>query len=33
VIVALPLLLLYEISVVLVSRVDKQREIIEKEWS
>jgi sec-independent protein translocase protein TatC len=33
VIVALPLLLLYEISVVLVGRVDKKRIEVEKEWS
>lgn len=33
IIVALPLLFLYEISVVLVSRVDKRREQTEKEWS
>ena len=32
-IVAIPLLLLYEISVVLVSRVDKQKAKEEKEWS
>lgn len=33
VLVALPLLLLYEISVVLCARVDKQRAREEKEWS
>lgn len=33
VIVALPLLLLYEIAVLLVAKVDKQREKEEKEWS
>ena len=32
-IVAIPLLLLFEISVVLVSRVDKQKAKEEKEWS
>ena len=32
-IVAFPLLLLYEISVVLVAKVDKKREQVEKEWS
>ena len=33
IIVALPLLLLYEIAVVLVARVDKQKAKEEKEWS
>jgi len=33
VIVAIPLLLLYEISIVLVKRVDKKAEQNEKEWS
>jgi sec-independent protein translocase protein TatC len=33
VIVALPLLLLYEIAVILVARVDKQKVKEEKEWS
>ena len=32
-IVAFPLLLLYEISVVLVAKVDKKRLQVEKEWS
>ena len=32
-IVALPLLLLYEISVVIVARIDKQKAREEKEWS
>ena len=32
-IVAIPLLLLYEISVVIVSRVDKKKEKEEREWS
>jgi len=32
-IVAVPLLLLYEISVILVARVDKKRAKEEKEWS
>lgn len=31
--VALPLLLLYEISIILAARVDKQRKEEEKEWS
>lgn len=31
--VALPLLLLYEISIILAARVDKQRAEEEKEWS
>jgi sec-independent protein translocase protein TatC len=33
VLVALPLIVLYEISVVIVGRVDKNREKQEKEWS
>ena len=33
VIVALPLILLYEISVVLVGNVDKKRAMEDKEWS
>ena len=33
IIVSAPLLLLYEISVFLVSRVDKQKAKEEKEWS
>lgn len=33
VIVAFPLFILYEISIILVSRVDKEREIKDKEWS
>jgi sec-independent protein translocase protein TatC len=33
IIVALPLLLLYWISVLLVSRVDRQKAKEEKEWS
>ncbi len=33
IIVALPLLLLYEIGVILVARIDKKREKEEKEWS
>jgi sec-independent protein translocase protein TatC len=33
VIVALPLLFLYWISILLVSRVDKQKAKEEKEWS
>lgn len=32
-IVAIPLLLLYEISVIIVSRVDKKKEKEEREWS
>lgn len=32
-IVAIPLLLLYEISVILVSRIDRQKAKEEKEWS
>lgn len=32
-IVAIPLLLLYEISIVICARVDKRREKEEKEWS
>ena len=32
-IVAIPLLILYEISVVLAARVDKQKAKEEKEWS
>lgn len=32
-IVALPLLMLFEISVVITAKVDKQKEKIEKEWS
>ena len=32
-IVALPLLLLYEISVIIVSRVDKGKAKAEAEWS
>ncbi|MFT3978987.1 MAG: twin-arginine translocase subunit TatC [Ferruginibacter sp.] len=33
IIVAMPLLLLYEIGVILVARIDKKRENEEKEWS
>jgi len=33
ILVALPLLLLYEIGVVLVARIDKKRIKEEKEWS
>ncbi|HMT96608.1 MAG TPA: twin-arginine translocase subunit TatC, partial [Ferruginibacter sp.] len=32
IIVALPLLLLYELSVVIAARVDKKRKIEEKQW-
>ncbi|MBS1908725.1 MAG: twin-arginine translocase subunit TatC, partial [Bacteroidetes bacterium] len=32
IILALPLLLLYELSVVIAARVDKKRKIEEKQW-
>jgi len=32
VIVALPLLLLYELSVLIAARVDKKRKLEEKQW-
>ena len=32
-IVAIPLLLLFELSVIITLRVEKQKEKIEKEWS